>query len=163
MKELDALYETIKDRKENKEEGSYTTYLFEKGLEKILKKVGEECTEVVIASLTQTKEDQINEIGDLLYHLTVLMVEKGISMEDVNAELERRAQKTHNLKSAFFLFHELFEAMVWCGDQDCRIADAKERMPKMMNGMEAVLLVYYVRGDLYEDKSGDDAKRTVLH
>ena len=125
MKELDALYETIKDRKENKEEGSYTTYLFEKGLEKILKKVGEECTEVVIASLTQTKEDQINEIGDLLYHLTVLMV--------------------------------------WCGDQDCRIADAKERMPKMMNGMEAVLLVYYVRGDLYEDKSGDDAKRTVLH
>ena len=95
MKELDALYETIKDRKENKEEGSYTTYLFEKGLEKILK----ECTEVVIASLTQTKEDQINEIGDLLYHLTVLMVEKGISMEDVNAELERRAQKTHNLKA----------------------------------------------------------------
>ena len=65
MKELDALYETIKDRKENKEEGSYTTYLFEKGLEKILKKVGEECTEVVIASFTQTKEDQINEIGDL--------------------------------------------------------------------------------------------------
>ena len=61
MKELDALYETIKDRKENKEEGSYTTYLFEKGLEKILKKVGEECTEVVIASLTQTKQDQINE------------------------------------------------------------------------------------------------------
>ena len=99
MKELDALYETIKDRKENKEEGSYTTYLFEKGLEKILKKVGEECTEVVIASLTQTKEDQINEIGDLLYHLTVLMVEKGISMDDVNAELKRRAQKTHNLKA----------------------------------------------------------------
>ena len=96
---MEALYETIKDRKENKEEGSYTTYLFEKGLEKILKKVGEECTEVVIASLTQTKEDQINEIGDLLYHLTVLMVEKGISMEDVNAELERRAQKTHNLKA----------------------------------------------------------------
>ena len=99
MKELDALYETIKDRKENKEEGSYTTYLFEKGLEKILKKVGEECTEVVIASLTQTKEDQINEIGDLLYHLTVLMVEKGISMDDDNAELKRRAQKTHNLKA----------------------------------------------------------------
>ena len=99
MKELDALYETIKDRKENKEEGSYTTYLFEKGLEKILKKVGEECTEVVIAALTQTKQDQINEISDLLYHLTVLMVEKGISMDDVNAELTRRAQKTHNLKA----------------------------------------------------------------
>lgn len=99
MNELNALYETIKDRKAHGEEGSYTTYLFEKGLEKILKKVGEECTEVVIASLTQTKEDQINEIGDLLYHLTVLMVEKGISMEDVNAELKRRAQKTHNLKA----------------------------------------------------------------
>ena len=99
MKELDALYETIKDRKENNEEGSYTTYLFEKGLEKILKKGGEECTEVVIASLTQTKQDQINEISDLLYHLTVLMVEKGISMDDVNAELTRRAQKTHNLKA----------------------------------------------------------------
>ena len=99
MNELDALYETIKDRKTHKEEGSYTTYLFEKGLEKILKKVGEECTEVVIASLTQTREDPINEIGDLLYHLTVLMVEKGISMEDVNAELKRRAQKTHNLKA----------------------------------------------------------------
>ena len=99
MNELDALYETIKDRKAHKEEGSYTTYLFEKGLEKILKKVGEECTEGVIASLIQTREDQINEIGDLLYHLTVLMVEKGISMEDVNAELKRRAQKTHNLKA----------------------------------------------------------------
>ena len=99
MNELDALYETIKDRKAHKEEGSYTTYLFEKGLEKILKKVGEECTEVVIASLTQTREDQINEIGDLLYHLTVLMVEKSISMEDVSAELKRRAQKTHNLKA----------------------------------------------------------------
>ena len=76
-----------------------TTDVVEKGLEKMRKKVGEECTEVVIASLTQTKEDQIKEIGDLLYHLTVLRVEKGISMEDVNAELERRAQKTHNLKA----------------------------------------------------------------
>lgn len=71
MNELDALYETIKDRKAHKEEGSYTTYLFEKGLEKILKKVGEECTEVVIASLIQTREDQINEIGDLLYELSI--------------------------------------------------------------------------------------------
>ena len=149
MKELDALYETIKDRKENKEEGSYTTYLFEKGLEKILKKVGEECTEVVIASLTQTKEDQINEIGDLLYHLTVLMVEKGISMDDVNAELKRRAQKTHNLKAV--LIHRKLLYMVWCRDNICLIADVKERMPKMMNGIKEVLLVYYVRGDSYED------------
>lgn len=99
MKELDVLYETIKERKEHGEAGSYTSYLFDKGLEKILKKVGEECTEVVIASLTQTKEDQVNEIGDLLYHLMVLMVEKGISLDDVNAELEKRSQKTHNLKA----------------------------------------------------------------
>ncbi|WP_416326391.1 phosphoribosyl-ATP diphosphatase [[Eubacterium] hominis] len=99
MKELEVLYETILSRKEQGEEGSYTSYLFQKGLDKILKKVGEECTEVVIASLSQTKEDQINEIGDLLYHLMVLMVEKGITLEEVNAELEKRSEKTHNLKA----------------------------------------------------------------
>lgn len=99
MQELEVLYETILDRKSHKEEGSYTSYLFDKGLEKILKKVGEESTEVVIASLTQTKEDQINEIGDLLYHLMVLMVEKGITLEEVNAELAKRSNKTHNLKA----------------------------------------------------------------
>lgn len=99
MKELEVLYETILSRKEQGEEGTYTSYLFQKGLDKILKKVGEECTEVVIASLSQTKEDQINEIGDLLYHLMVLMVEKGITLEEVNAELEKRSEKTHNLKA----------------------------------------------------------------
>ncbi len=99
MKELEVLYETILSRKEQGEEGSYTSYLFQKGLDKILKKVGEECTEVVIASLSQTKEDQINEIGDLLYHLMVLMVEKGITLGEVNAELEKRSEKTHNLKA----------------------------------------------------------------
>lgn len=99
MKELEVLYETILERKQQGEEGSYTSYLFQKGLEKILKKVGEECTEVVIASLSQEKEDQVNEISDLLYHLMVLMVEKGISLEEVNAELEKRSAKTHNLKA----------------------------------------------------------------
>ena len=99
MKELESLYETIKNRKESGEEGSYTSYLFTKGLDKILKKVGEECTEVVIASLSQGKEDQVNEISDLLYHLMVLMVEKGISLEDVNTELSKRSEKTHNLKA----------------------------------------------------------------
>lgn len=99
MKELDVLYETIVDRKANPEEGSYTTYLFQKGLDKILKKVGEECTEVVIASLSQGKEDLVNEFGDLFYHLVVLMVEKGISLQEVNAELEKRSGKTHNLKA----------------------------------------------------------------
>ena len=99
MKELDVLYETVIDRKANGEEGSYTSYLFNKGLDKILKKVGEECTEVVIASLSQSKEELVGEIGDLMYHLIVLMVEKGITLDDVNAELEKRSQKTHNLKA----------------------------------------------------------------
>ena len=80
MSELKSLYATIQDRKENPEQGSYTSYLFDKGLDKILKKLGEENTEVIIASLMQSKEDLINEIGDLLYHLIVLMVEKGITL-----------------------------------------------------------------------------------
>lgn len=99
MKEIDNLYRTITDRKENREEGSYTTYLFDKGIDKILKKVGEECTEVVIASLMQTKEDQVYEISDLIYHLLVLMAEKGIKPEDIEYELKRRSEKTHNLKA----------------------------------------------------------------
>ena len=95
MNELAVLYDTILQRKANPEAGSYTTYLFEKGLEKILKKVGEESSEVLIAALTQSKTDQINELGDLM----VLMVEKGITLEEVNAELTRRSQKTHNKKA----------------------------------------------------------------
>ncbi len=89
MEELNVLYETVMDRKANPEEGSYTSYLFGKGEEKILKKVGEECTEVIIASLSQSKEDLINEFGDLFYHMVVLMVEKGITLEEISAELER--------------------------------------------------------------------------
>lgn len=99
MKELEVLYQTIKERKEHPEEGSYTTYLFNKGTEKILKKVGEECTEVVIAALSQTKEDTIYEVSDLLYHLSVLLVDQGITLDDINQELEKRSQKTHNLKA----------------------------------------------------------------
>ena len=99
MSELKSLYATIQDRKENPEQGSYTSYLFDKGLDKILKKLGEENTEVIIASLMQSKEDLINEIGDLLYHLIVLMVEKGINLEEVEAELEKRSKKSHNLKA----------------------------------------------------------------
>lgn len=100
MNELEKLFQTIKDRKENGgDEGSYTSYLFQKGQDKILKKVGEECTEVVIAALTQTKEDQVNELSDLLYHVFVLMVEKDISLDDVNEELKRRSEKTGNLKA----------------------------------------------------------------
>lgn len=99
MSELKKQYETAVDRKNNPEEGSYTTYLFNKGLEKILKKVGEESTEVIIASLNGSKEELVGEINDLIYHVLVLMVEKGITLEDVEAEMVRRSQKQHNLKA----------------------------------------------------------------
>lgn len=99
MSKLRKQYETAVDRKNNPEEGSYTTYLFNKGLEKILKKVGEESTEVIIASLNGSKEELVGEINDLIYHVLVLMVEKGITLEDVEAEMVRRSQKQHNLKA----------------------------------------------------------------
>ena len=98
MNELEKQYKAALDRKKNPEEGSYTTYLYNKGLNKILKKVGEESSEVIIASLSQSKEDLIGEINDLAYHVIVLMVEKGITLEEVEAEMKKRAEKSHNLK-----------------------------------------------------------------
>ena len=77
---LDTLMQLIKGRKEEKKEGSYTTYLFEKGLDKILKKVGEECTEVIIAAKAEDKKETVYEISDLAYHVLVLMLEMGISL-----------------------------------------------------------------------------------
>ncbi|MDD3227873.1 MAG: phosphoribosyl-ATP diphosphatase [Oscillospiraceae bacterium] len=97
------LYNTVISRKNAKEEGSYTCYLFDKGLDKILKKVGEECSETIIAAKNGNKEDTINEISDLLYHLMVMMVNEGISLDDVKAELDKRSQKTGNLKK----FHQV--------------------------------------------------------
>ena len=82
--------ELIKGRKTDKKEGSYTTYLFEKGLDKILKKVGEECTEVIIAAKDNNKGETVYEIADLIYHLSVLMIEQNISLEDIRAELASR-------------------------------------------------------------------------
>lgn len=99
MNEFEQLYETVLERKDNPEEGSYTSYLYEKGLDKILKKVGEENTEVIIAALSQNKEDLVNELGDLFYHLFVLMVQKGVSLQEVEEELDRRSHKKHNLKA----------------------------------------------------------------
>ena len=95
---LEALYRLILDRKERKKEGSYTTYLFEKGKEKILKKVGEECTEVVIAAMKEDREETIYEIGDVAYHLLVLMAETGIRVEEVMEELARRHVVDHKVK-----------------------------------------------------------------
>lgn len=87
---LNGLIKLIEGRKINKTEGSYTTYLFEKGLDKILKKVGEECTEVIIAAKSNDKKETIYEIADLCYHTLVLMIEQGISLEDIHKELSSR-------------------------------------------------------------------------
>ena len=87
---LDLLVELIEGRKREKVEGSYTTYLFEKGLDKILKKVGEESTEVIIAAKADDKRETVYEIADITYHLIVLMIEMGISLEDIHRELASR-------------------------------------------------------------------------
>lgn len=87
---IDALYELIKGRKETPQEGSYTSYLFEKGVEKILKKVGEESTEVVIGAMKEDRTETIFEISDLAYHVLVLMVEMGIDLTEVRQELANR-------------------------------------------------------------------------
>ena len=87
---LDGLVKLIEGRKKEKTEGSYTTYLFEKGIDKILKKVGEECTEVIIAAKADDKKETIYEIADLAYHTLVLMIQMGISLEDIHKELASR-------------------------------------------------------------------------
>ena len=94
----EGLYRLIQGRKTDPKEGSYTTYLFEKGLDKILKKVGEECTEVIIGGRKEDREETIYEIADLTYHVMVLMVQMGITLEDVTAELEKRHVIDHKVK-----------------------------------------------------------------
>ncbi len=95
---LRGLYELLEGRKKDKPEGSYTTYLFEKGIDKILKKVGEECTEVIIAAKAGDKKETIYELADLAYHAMVLMVEMGISVDDVHKELASRHIIDHKVK-----------------------------------------------------------------
>lgn len=87
---MDALFALLEGRKEEKPEGSYTTYLFEKGLDKILKKVGEESTEVIIAAKAEDQKETVYEIADLAYHVLVLMVQLGIPLEDIRKELASR-------------------------------------------------------------------------
>ena len=94
----EGLYHLIEGRKTDPKEGSYTTYLFDKGLDKILKKVGEECTEVIIAGEKEDKEETIYEISDLAYHVLVLMVQAGITVEDITRELEKRHVIDHKVK-----------------------------------------------------------------
>ena len=95
---LQGLYELLEGRKADKPEGSYTTYLFEKGIDKILKKVGEECTEVIIAGKADDKAETVYELADLAYHAMVLMVEMGITVEDVHKELASRHVIDHKVK-----------------------------------------------------------------
>ena len=95
---LEALYALLEGRNAQRPEGSYTTYLFEKGKEKILKKVGEECTEVIIAGEKEDKAETVYEISDLAYHVMVLMIELGISVEDITKELEKRHVIDHKVK-----------------------------------------------------------------
>lgn len=95
---LEALMKVIEGRKIDKKEGSYTTYLFEKGIDKILKKVGEESTEVIIAGKANDKAETIYEISDLVYHVMVLMIEMGISIDDINRELASRHVIDHKIK-----------------------------------------------------------------
>ncbi len=99
---IKALYQVVLERKAQPQEGSYTCYLFEQGVDKILKKVGEESSEVIIAAKNGENNDTANEICDLLYHLLVLMAQQGISVEEVSAILEQRRQKIGNLKK----FHQ---------------------------------------------------------
>ncbi|MBQ2904246.1 MAG: bifunctional phosphoribosyl-AMP cyclohydrolase/phosphoribosyl-ATP diphosphatase HisIE [Clostridia bacterium] len=94
----EGLYEMLVGRKVNKKEGSYTTYLFEKGIDKILKKVGEECTEVIIGAKGGDKAETVYEIADLIYHITVMMIEMGISLDEVSAELAKRHIVDHKVK-----------------------------------------------------------------
>ncbi len=95
---MDGLYSLLEGRKKDKPEGSYTTYLFEKGIDKILKKVGEECTEVIIAGKADDKAETVYEIADLAYHVMVLMVEMGISVDDIKGELASRHVIDHKVK-----------------------------------------------------------------
>jgi phosphoribosyl-ATP pyrophosphohydrolase/phosphoribosyl-AMP cyclohydrolase len=91
---LKDLYSLIEERKETRPEGSYTTYLFNSGLDKILKKVGEECTETIVAAKNPDSKQLVSEAGDLLYHLLVLLVERGVTLDEISRELKGRRKAT---------------------------------------------------------------------
>lgn len=95
---LAALYATVENRRDNPKEGSYTCYLLDKGIDKILKKVGEECSETIIAAKNGVNSETVYETADLIYHLMVMLVQQGIPLDDVLAELDRRSEKIGNLK-----------------------------------------------------------------
>ena len=92
------MYDVVVDRRANPQEGTYTCYLFDKGIDKILKKCGEECTEMVIAAKNNDKDELANEINDLLYHMIVMMVDRGVTVEDIESIMVERSKKIGNLK-----------------------------------------------------------------
>ena len=92
------MYDVVVDRRANPQESSYTCYLFDKGIDKILKKCGEECTEMVIAAKNNDKDELANEINDLLYHMIVMMVDRGVTVEDIENIMVERSKKIGNLK-----------------------------------------------------------------
>ena len=98
MTAIEREYQVILDRRADRQEGSYTCYLFDQGIDKILKKVGEECTEMVIAAKNNDKDETVYEITDLIYHTLVMMANQGITPADIQAELDKRAEKAGNLK-----------------------------------------------------------------
>ena len=98
MQEFEKLYDTIADRRDNPQEGSYTCYLFDQGLDKILKKLGEECTETIIACKNRSRRDMICELSDMAFHAAVLMAYLDILPGEISAELALRAQKQGSLK-----------------------------------------------------------------
>lgn len=100
------MYDVVVDRRANPQEGSYTCYLFDKGIDKILKKCGEECTEMVIAAKNHDNDELKNEISDLLYHIMVLCVEENLPFSEVEAVLEERSKKIGNLKVFKQVDHE---------------------------------------------------------
>lgn len=103
---LQQLYQVILERRDHPQENSYTCYLFDQGLDKILKKVGEECSETIIAAKNGVQGDTVGEISDLLYHLMVMMVQEEIPLSAVLEELDRRSLKIGNLKQFHSSDHE---------------------------------------------------------
>ncbi|WP_251446626.1 phosphoribosyl-ATP diphosphatase [Vermiculatibacterium agrestimuris] len=103
---LQQLYQVILNRRADPQEGSYTCYLFDKGLDKILKKVGEECAETIIAAKNGVQGDTVGEISDLIYHLLVMMADQNIPLAAVMEELDRRSRKIGNLKQFHTSDHE---------------------------------------------------------
>lgn len=106
MESMEHMYQVVSDRRINKQENSYTCYLFEQGLDKICKKIGEEASEVIIAAKNGVQDDTVGEVADLLYHLVVMLVDQGIPLSAVDDLLTERAGKIGNLKTFHKVDHD---------------------------------------------------------